>query len=1219
MSATPRSIPRRVSLPLHVSGWPTGPTVPLAILVLSLLATYIAWQAALNHRAATAAAEFERDVDAIRVHVQRDLDFFEDELEGFVGLYASSHSVERDQFSTYLSALHVSDRPGLWRTCFLERVPADARAAYEQRVRSDTSLRPEGYPNFAIHPDGDRPEYIVATYLEPLDQNALGLDIATEPTRRAALERARDSGAPAATALLHLIVDPLHRPALAMFAPIYRNGQAHDTVPQRREALQGFVGVALQLDALFASDLDLDEHPGVRIQIHDVASDNALLYDSGPTRASSPSTMLHIDQYLQVSGRTWALHFTIDSRFAVSLADRWYPTVVGLIGLTFSLLLFGTLYALSTSRRRALAIAESMTRELRQQRDMLLLWERALSSTTDGVIITDPRKPDNPIIYCNPAFERMFGYSQAEAIGRNPRFLQGHERGQEGVEELRRAVAESRACRVTVRNYRKNGELFWNELSIAPVLDEEGRVMHYIGVQHDMTEQKLADQRVQESHEQTEQLVSSISSILIGVNLSGEVIRWNTVAESVFGVTVDVALRRRLDECGLQWEGSRVWDAIEECRQTRRATRVNDVPFKTRVGRNGLLGMTITPMNDTSGQLSGFLMVAADITERKRAERRLATQYEVARILAESFTLRVAAGQLTRAVCEGLGWDAGELWMIDRQATVLRCLDVWHRADLQLGASEAATRSASYALGSGLPGCVWKAHEPVWVEDLNTEQGAARDSTAQQAELRGACGFPIINRGQVVGVMTCYTRDVCQPEHEYMPLFLAVGNQMGQFIERKQLEEEIRQKTEDLVRSHEQMLQRQKVTHSLLEDLQTSKEQLEHQSTELQTANARLQELARLKDEFVANVSHELRTPLTAIKEGISLLLDQALGNINDEQRDFLQTIDESIERLTELITNMLDLSKIEAGRLRLLRRPIDVRKLIEMVLSSYRALAGNRQLKTYLVTAPEVFADPNRILQVLGNLVSNAVKFTNDAGVITLTVHRQNGAVAISVQDSGAGIAKDDLPKLFRKFSQVGGGLDKTGGTGLGLALCKELVELHKGSISVESEPGKGSTFTFTLPIFTPWFALEESFKELVEFAERNKEDGVGLILLDCEPIIGPGTDEDESHRRRLQQMAEVVTRHVHRGDVVLPISPQWVVVLAIAGAEGVRAIVDRLEVVLREEVSRTLNLSRGFPITFRTTLYPIDGDDVQTLFQKATVAAPLVGERRNSETAAP
>src|SRR5207248_2809868 len=123
------------------------------------------------------------------------------------------------------------------------------------------------------------------------------------------------------------------------------------------------------------------------------------------------------------------------------------------------------------------------------QRDMLLVWERALGSTADGIMITDPRQPDNPIVYCNPAFERMSGYGKAEAIGRNPRFLQGQERDQEAVAELRRAIAESRACRVTIRNYRKNGELFWNDVSLAPVLDTEGRVIHYIGVQHDITEQ----------------------------------------------------------------------------------------------------------------------------------------------------------------------------------------------------------------------------------------------------------------------------------------------------------------------------------------------------------------------------------------------------------------------------------------------------------------------------------------------------------------------------------------------------------------------------------------------------------------------------------------------------------------------------------------------------------------------------------------------------------
>ena len=235
----------------------------------------------------------------------------------------------------------------------------------------------------------------------------------------------------------------------------------------------------------------------------------------------------------------------------------------------------------------------------------------------------------------------------------------------------------------------------------------------------------------------------------------------------------------------------------------------------------------------------------------------------------------------------------------------------------------------------------------------------------------------------------------------------------------------------------------------------------------LKDANKRLTELVQLKDEFVASVSHELRTPLTAVKEGIALILNRAVGPLNDEQEDFLKTISENSERLAELINNLLDISKIEAGKFQLSRRRVALRPLIEKLLTTYRTLLGSRTVQANFEDVPEVFADPPRIEQVLGNLLSNSIKFTKPDGRIGITVQKQYGGVAVSIEDDGVGIAPEDLPKLFKKFSQVGE--KHFQGTGLGLALAKQLVEMHQGSIFVASKAGKGSKFTFTLPVYVP------------------------------------------------------------------------------------------------------------------------------------------------------
>lgn len=364
---------------------------------------------------------------------------------------------------------------------------------------------------------------------------------------------------------------------------------------------------------------------------------------------------------------------------------------------------------------------------------------------------------------------------------------------------------------------------------------------------------------------------------------------------------------------------------------------------------------------------------------------------------------------------------------------------------------------------------------------------------------------------------------------------------------------------------------REKVMLSLLDDIQAAKGHIDEQKRILEAANKKLQELSALKDQFVANVSHELRTPLTTIKEGVNLMLDQVLGGVSQQQRDFLKIVDTSVDRLTELISNMLDLSKIEAGRMKMVRRPVALQELIRTTVRDYGMLAGKRTLKTELPPVPDVFADPSRILQVLVNLFSNAVKFTKEDGTITFSLREEKGEVAVSVVDDGIGISKEEQSRLFQKFSQVGQRENRPTGTGLGLVLSKDLVELHKGKITFESTPGKGSTFTFTLPVYTPWFALEDSFLERVDSAKREPKESVAVIAVDIETLKG---------EQSLDEITETIRKQVHYEDGVVGIEPHWVIILALADREGGEAISRRLE--------------RAIPsVHCRMTVYPSEAKD--------------------------
>lgn len=413
--------------------------------------------------------------------------------------------------------------------------------------------------------------------------------------------------------------------------------------------------------------------------------------------------------------------------------------------------------------------------------------------------------------------------------------------------------------------------------------------------------------------------------------------------------------------------------------------------------------------------------------------------------------------------------------------------------------------------------------------------------------------------------------------------------------ERERLEREGRQQARMLELKNQQLLEREKGMCGLLEDLQVSRKGFEEKQTLLEKVNVQLKEMAALKDEFVAKASHELRTPLTAIKEGISLVLDKALGPINEEQQDFLSTVDENIDRLSDLINNMLDISKIEAGRLRLNRRRISIVQLVETTVNDLKPLAGKRTFKMECSSVPEVYADPNRILQVLSNLCSNALKFSKEDGTIHIAVHGNNGIVSVSIRDEGVGIASNEISKLFKKFSQVGSAEGLPRGTGLGLVLCKELVELHNGSIRVDSQAGQGSTFTFTLPIYTSQFALAESFVDQLESLQDTEEQTIAIIALEGRSLFEkvPQSSSPLTLPSRLEEVAEWVRQHVHRGDRVVSLEEQEVVViLAMTDDKGAGAIIRRLSASAQAQV----------PLQSGAAIYPTDGTDLTALLTKAT-----------------
>jgi len=240
---------------------------------------------------------------------------------------------------------------------------------------------------------------------------------------------------------------------------------------------------------------------------------------------------------------------------------------------------------------------------------------------------------------------------------------------------------------------------------------------------------------------------------------------------------------------------------------------------------------------------------------------------------------------------------------------------------------------------------------------------------------------------------------------------------------------------------------------------------------EIEDKRRQLEIASQHKSEFLANMSHELRTPLNAIIGFSEVLVERMFGDINEKQAEYLNDILESGRHLLSLINDILDLSKIEAGRLELEASDFHLPSAIENALALVRERAQHREValaRTVDERIGTIQADERKVKQVLLNLLSNALKFTPEGGKVDVRAALSNGAIEISVADTGVGIAPEDQEAVFEEFRQVGAASKKVEGTGLGLAISRKFIELHGGRIWVTSEMGKGSTFTFTLPLAT-------------------------------------------------------------------------------------------------------------------------------------------------------
>ncbi|TAK63291.1 response regulator [Methylobacter sp.] len=614
----------------------------------------------------------------------------------------------------------------------------------------------------------------------------------------------------------------------------------------------------------------------------------------------------------------------------------------------------------------------------------LRLLERAVEASTSSISMAYAGKPDMPLIYVNPAFERITGYSRDEVIGRNCRFLQGEEVGQPSLDEIRAALRAGRAGEALVHNYRKDGTPFWNDLRIAPVHDEQGRLTHFIGISDDVTKRREAEDALLQSEERLRrsQLYANIGTW--DWNIQTGQLLWSERIPPLFGCPEDKQEKHTYEEfldAVHPDDRQKVIDAVNDCVELGFEYNIEH----RCVWPDGTVHWLMERgdvVRDADGTPLNMLGVVQDITKRKFAELALAES----RIRLEESQNLAKLGNWEADLSTGEMRWADEIYRIFGQdpatytPSVEGFLDAVHPDDIAL-----VRESERYAAETGIHSMFHRIIRP-------------------DGEVRYVHELARLERN-AEGRLVCLIGTV------------------------------------------------QDVT-----ELKLAEQALINSRDEAERANS-------AKSDFLSSMSHELRTPMNAIL-GFGQLLEID-GALNEEQKDYVDEILKAGRHLLELINEVLDLAKIESGKINLSLELLHSTELITECVALVKPIAqvqgitiDDAPIDDYVIRA-----DRTRLKQVLINLLSNAIKYNRPQGEVSIQVTIRDGWVRLAVSDTGYGIAETRQQEVFQPFSRLGAEETDIEGTGIGLTISRRLTEMMGGNIDMESKVGRGSIFWIELP----------------------------------------------------------------------------------------------------------------------------------------------------------
>ena len=547
---------------------------------------------------------------------------------------------------------------------------------------------------------------------------------------------------------------------------------------------------------------------------------------------------------------------------------------------------------------------------------------------------------------------------------------------------------------------------------------------------------KAAEAALLQSQERNRAIVDTALDGVITIDSTGIVTDWNAQATAIFGWSREEALGRALSETIIPERDRQTHEHdIREFLRTGAGAILNrriEIVAQRRDGRELPVELAVSPAK--IGDTYIFSAFIRDITDRRRAERRLASQYAVTRVLSEATTLEEAVPKIIQAIGESLEWDLGVFWRVDKTTGVLRCLDQWKAPSVQADLFTLDTWQRVFTRGEDLPGRIWANGKSAWVTDVTADVNFPRSAQARQVGFHGAFGLPILVGSEIEGVIEFFSRQARQPDDELLKMVEDIGLKIGQFGERA--------RTEGVLRETEaQLRQAQK-----------------------------MEAVGRL----AGGMAHDFNNLLTVI-QGYSELLLSRLGPTDDMRKD-MEEVKKAADRASGLTRQLLAFSR----RQFIAAKVLDLNALVANMDGMLRRLIGEDivELSAELdASTGAIKADPGQVEQIIMNLVVNARDAMPKGGRLTIETRNvtigeevrldavgvaPGSYVLLAVRDNGHGMDAETRSHLFEPFFTT---KEKGKGTGLGLSTVYGIVKQSGGSITVESAPGRGTTFRIYFP----------------------------------------------------------------------------------------------------------------------------------------------------------